>query len=391
VNVVDVVLILVAVAAAVHGLRLGALVQVCSFVGFVAGLALGLLLAVAVVPSIHSAPTRAALTLVFVLVPAIALGTGGRVLGAWGHGVVRRIHLGTVDSVLGVAVAVVAVLISAWLLANLLAQSRFSWLSAQIQQSDVLKEVQAIMPPVPGLLARAQGYLDDTGFPPVFADLGGPNASPVPVLSNAESTAVGARLAGSMVKVLGQACGYLQEGSGFVVAPGLVVTNAHVVAGEPATQVQVAGGTYRAKPIFFDPRFDLAVLKTSAPLGAPLPIDPSTVGRGVKGAVLGFPEDGPLVVGPAGVAANLTAIGRDIYNQGTVVRDVYQIDADVEPGNSGGPMVTPSGTVIGVVFSRSTVTTGVGYALASPGVLQRVREAERGPGTAVGTGACTSG
>jgi S1-C subfamily serine protease len=391
VNVVDIVLIVVAVAAAVHGLRLGALVQILAFAGFVAGLALGLLLAVAVAPSIHNAPTRAAITLVAVLVPAVALGTGGRVLGAWGHGAVRRIHLGTVDSVLGVGVAVVAVLISAWLLANLLSQSRLSWLSAQIQQSDVLKTVQTVMPPVPGLLTRVQGYLDNSGFPSVFADLGAPNASPVPVLSDSASNAVGSQVSGSMVKVLGQACGYLQEGSGFVVAPGLVVTNDHVVAGEPATQVQVAGGTYRATPIFFDPRFDLAVLRTSAPLGPALRIDPSTVGRGTKGAVLGFPEDGPLVVGPAGVAANLTAVGRDIYNQGTVVRDVYQIDADVEPGNSGGPLVTPSGTVIGVVFSRSTVTTGVGYALASPGVLQRVRDAEHGPGTAVGTGACTAG
>ena len=391
VDVVDIVLVVLAVAAAVHGLRLGALAQILTFAGFLGGLALGLVLAVNLAPHVHSSAMRAAVTLACVLVPAIVLGAGGRMLGAWSHDAVGRIHLGTADSVLGVVVAVGTLLVSAWLVASLLAQTQLSWLSSQIQRSDVLKAVQKVMPPEPGLLARAQGYLDDSGFPTVFADLGAPNAGPVPVLSTSASNAVGAKVSPSMVKVLGQACGYLQEGSGFVVAPGLVVTNAHVVAGEPSTQVQVAGGTYAATPIYYDPRFDLAVLRTPAPLGPPLSIDPSLVTRGTKAAVLGFPEDGPLVIGPAGVAANLTAVGHDIYNQGTVVRDVYQIDADVEPGNSGGPLGTPSGTVIGVVFSRSTVTTGVGYALASPGVLQRVKDAERGSGAAVSTEGCTEG
>jgi len=388
VDVVDIVLVVVVVAAAVHGLRLGALVQVLAFGGFLVGLALGLALAAAVSPSIHSAPVKASVTLVLVLVPALAFAVGGRVLGSWSHVAVRRHHLGGPDGVLGVAVAVVAVLFSAWLVANLLSQSRYTWLSAQIQRSDVLRAVEVVMPPVPNLVARAQSFLADSGFPSVFAQLVPPNAGPVPVLSGPALNAVALRAAGSMVKVTGQACGYLQEGSGFVVAPGLVVTNAHVVAGEPSTQVQVGGATYGATPVLFDPEFDLAVLRTSAPLGAPLRLDPGMVDRGTEGAVLGFPEDGPLRVGPAGVAASLTAVGRDIYDQGTVVRSVYQIDANVQPGNSGGPLIDTGGAVVGVVFSRSTVYSGVGYALASPGVLRRVQEAEARAG-AVGTGACT--
>jgi S1-C subfamily serine protease len=390
VDVLDIVLIVVVVAAAIHGLRLGALMQLLTFGGFLVGIGLGLLLAVLIASPIHQGDLRGVVTLLLVLGTAIVFGVGGRVLGGWSHIAVRRRHLGGLDGVLGVVVAVVSVLLSAWLVANLMAQSRYTWLNAQIQQSDVLRAVQRVLPPAPAEIAKVQSFLDDTGFPSVFAQFAPTPAGPVKLPTNSEAQAVGQRYSASMVKVLGQACGYLQEGSGFVVGKGLVVTNAHVVAGESATRIQVGGATYAATPVLFDPGFDLAVLRTSAPLGPSLPLDPTGVGRGTKAVVIGYPEDGPLTVGPAGVASSLTAEGRDIYNQGTVVRNVYQVDADVEPGNSGGPLLTPAGTVIGVVFSRSTVYTGVGYALASPGVLQRVHSAESSV-KAVSTQGCTEG
>ncbi|HVX22831.1 MAG TPA: MarP family serine protease [Acidimicrobiales bacterium] len=384
---VDVVLILVVVAAAVHGLRLGALLQVFTFGGFLLGMVLGMLLSVAIGSSIHSQGVRVAVVLLLVLGLAILFGIGGRVLGSWSTVAARRRHLGSVDSVLGVAVAVVAVLVSAWLVAYMLSQSRFVWLSSAIQRSDVLKAVDDVMPPPPDVFTPLQTFLSNSGFPPVFVGISPAPARPVATPSGSEADLIGSAAEGSMVKVLGQACGYLQEGSGFVVAPGLVVTNAHVVAGEPSTEVVVQGVPYPATAVLFDPNFDLAVLRTRAPLGPPLDLDPDEVGRGTQGAVLGYPKNGPLVIGPAGVASSLTAEGRDIYNKGTVVRSVYQVDANVQPGNSGGPVVQADGTVIGVVFSRSTVSADVGYALASPGVLARVQQAELRP-TAVSTGAC---
>jgi S1-C subfamily serine protease len=192
------------------------------------------------------------------------------------------------------------------------------------------------------------------------------------------------------VKVLGQACGYVQEGSAFVIAPGALLTNAHVVAGEPATSVVVDGQDYPATVVYFNPTYDLAVLRTTAPLAGSLTFDASTVPSGTQAAVVGYPEDGPLSVAPAAVAAQLTAQGRNIYNEGTVTRRVYQIDANVQPGNSGGPLVDASGQVIGVVFSRSTAYSGVGYALASPGVRARVLPAATRTAP-VTTGACTTG
>jgi len=387
---VDVVLIVVVVMAAVHGLRLGALVQVLTFGGFLLGILLGALLAAVVASSLHSGPVRAAITLGLVLGLAVLLGVTGRVLGTWSNASLRRHHLGRADSVLGVGVAVVAVLFSAWLVANVVGTStKSTWWDSQIQRSDVLRGIDAVMPPVPTVFAHVQAFLDNSGFPPVFVGLTPPSATPVPQPSGSQTKSIAAGAAASTVKILGNACGYVQEGSGFVVGPALVVTNAHVIAGEASTQVQVGSTSYPATPVLFDPKFDLAVLRTRAPLGPVLSLDQNEVPRGAQGAVLGYPEDGPLSVGPGAVSADLSAEGRDIYNEGLVVRSVYEIDAVIEPGNSGGPLVAPDGTVIGMVFSRSTVNPDVGYALASPGVLARVREAAFRT-SAVGTGACTS-
>jgi S1-C subfamily serine protease len=174
------------------------------------------------------------------------------------------------------------------------------------------------------------------------------------------------------------------------VGKGLVLTNAHVVAGEHQTDIEENGATYRASPVLYDPSLDIAVLRTSAPLGPPLRLDSQAVGRGTQGAILGYPEDGPLTVGSAGVMTQVAAEGRDIYNNGLVTRDVYEINATVRPGNSGGPLVGPDGSVVGVVFSRSTIYPNVGYALASPEVLQRVDQASSSTAT-VGTGTCVQG
>jgi S1-C subfamily serine protease len=170
----------------------------------------------------------------------------------------------------------------------------------------------------------------------------------------------------------------------------MVATNAHVVAGEADTQVLVDGNPYKATAVLFDPSFDLAILRTRAPLGPVLHIDPDLVARGTQAAILGYPEDGPLTVDPAGVTQEITATGRDIYNSGQVTRGVYALDANVRPGNSGGPLMAAGGEVIGVVFSRSTEYSTVGYALTSPGVLARVQLADSRT-QPVGTGQCTAG
>ena len=392
---VDLLIIGLMLLAAVHGLRLGALVQLLTFGGFFLGFLLGTVIWVPLLSSGHPDDvTRSVLVVSLVLFTACALGYAGRIIGTWSNVTVRRHHLGNVDAVLGVGVAVLAVLLSVWIVAAVILSpnSRFTSLGAAVNRSDILHSIDGVLPQAPSIFNDLQTFLNAQGFPQVFSTLTPPSTPSVSTPTNAETKALADPAVFSTVKILGTACSSEQEGSGFVVGPGLVATNAHVVAGESSgnTQVLLGNSAYSATPVLFDPDFDLAVLRTNAPLGPALTISPNLVPRGTQAAILGYPEDGGLSIGAAGVTEEVTAIGKDIYNNGSVTRGVYALDATVLPGNSGGPLLGAQGQVIGVVFSRSTVYQNVGYALTSPGVLARVQEAERHH-AAVGTGPCISG
>jgi S1-C subfamily serine protease len=378
--------------AAVHGLRLGALVQLLTFGGFWLGFLLGTFIWVPLLSFMHNQTARGIVTIVAVLITASALGVAGRVIGNWSNVSLRRHHLGHIDSAFGVLVAVVAVLLSSWLVASVISSpsSRYTWLSSAVARSDILHSIDEVLPQVPSVYGDLQNFLNTQGFPQVFSTLIPPTEGSVATPTNAQTQALANPAIFSTVKVLGTACGNEQEGSAFVVGPGMVATNAHVVAGEADTQVLVDGNPYKATAVLFDPSFDLAILRTRAPLGPVLHIDPDLVARGTQAAILGYPEDGPLTVDPAGVTQEITATGRDIYNSGQVTRGVYALDANVRPGNSGGPLMAAGGEVIGVVFSRSTEYSTVGYALTSPGVLARVQLADSRT-QPVGTGQCTAG
>ena len=301
VDVVDVVLIVLVVLAAVHGLRLGAVVQILTFGGFLLGLLVGGALAVLFVSSVHSATTRNAVTLLLVLGLGVLVGVAGRVIGSWGHLALPRVHLGTLDGVLGVGVAAVAVLLSAWLLASVLTQSSYSWVNSQIQRSDVLRaDRRRPAPGTPGSSPRCRRFLADPSFPSVFAGVSPTAAPPVAVPSSGTASTVAAGAARSTVKVLGEACGYVQEGSGFVVRPGLVVTNAHVVAGETVHPGR-RWGTWPIRPrrCCSTPTSTWRCCGPRAARARRSPSIPTRSGRGTQAAVLGYPEDG-ATVGDAG-------------------------------------------------------------------------------------------
>jgi S1-C subfamily serine protease len=223
----------------------------------------------------------------------------------------------------------------------------------------------------------------------VFAQFEPPAASPLPPPSDPAIRAAAARARPSTVKILDTACGELVEGSGFVVGAGEVVTNAHVVAGSNSQAVEDASGSHHAFAVAFDPKLDIAVLRVPGGLRDPrLPVTSAVVPRGTAGAVLGYPGDGPFTAASAVVLREESAVGRDIYGNGLTARDIYELQADVREGNSGGPLVDTRGAVIGVVFARSARTSGVGYALTTPPVLQRIAQAGSAP---VSTGPCTAG
>jgi len=390
---IDLLIIGLMVLAAVHGLRLGAIVQILTFGGFFLGFLLGTVVWVPLLSEGHGDLTRSVLVVSLVLFTACALGYAGQVIGTWSNATVRRHHLGNVDAVLGVGVAVVAVLLSVWVVAAVVLSpnSRFTSLDAAVARSDILHSIDGVLPQAPSIFNDLQTFLNDQGFTQVFSTLTPPSTPAVSTPTDAETRALADPAVFSTVKILGTACNSEQEGSGFVVGPGLVATNAHVVAGESngSTQVVLGNSSYNATTVFFDPDFDLAVLRTNAPLGPALTISSTLVSRGTQAALLGYPEDRGLTIGAAGVTEEVTAIGKDIYNDGSVTRGVYALDASVLPGNSGGPLLGPGGQVIGVVFSRSTVYPDVGYALTSPAVLTHVQQAEQRH-SAVGTGPCIS-
>jgi S1-C subfamily serine protease len=390
VNIVDLVVLVVVALAAVQGLRLGAIVQVLTYGGFWIGLFLGAFLASVTVRWSHAQSARTTLALVTMLGVAVVCGVAGRVIG---NLVFVRVHhglVGSVDSVLGLVVAVVATLLVAWLLASTLANSSSLALNSSIANSRILRSLDGVLPPPPSVFSRVQNFLSSEGFPPVFAQLAPVTAGPVTLPGSAQLQQAVDHAGGSIVKVIGDGCGEIQEGSGFVVAPGVVVTNAHVVAGIPNPVVEDGLGSHSTTVVSFDPSYDLAVLKVNNLSDPALSLDGSSVPRGTQAAVLGYPNGGPFSVVPAGVMDQFEAQGRDIYGQGLTERQVYEIQAVVRPGNSGGPLVEADGEVIGVVFSRSTTNSDVGYALTSPGVLTEVERAKTLT-AAVGTGPCTSG
>jgi len=185
----------------------------------------------------------------------------------------------------------------------------------------------------------------------------------------------------------------VQEGSGFVVAPGLVVTNAHVVAGTRSIRVEDPIGYHAAVVELFDPEFDLAILRVEGLPEPALTIDPNTVGRATKAVVLGYPEGGPLTADRAGVRSQLLATGLDIYGREPVrARRCTWSRPWVRPGNSGGPLIEPDGVVIGVVFSRSptsptSVTPPSAFAGESSSALRKCEVVPRfAPCQASGTG-----
>jgi S1-C subfamily serine protease len=389
VNLLDVFLVVVAVAALLHGLALGAVAQLISF----AGLAGGLALSVVVAPwlrSLSGDPTvRLGLVVGTLLVVPAVTTTLARTAGVGAWRLVQRARLGAVDAAGGAAIAVVATLLVAWLVAGMLSRLPDPTVTTEIQQSTILRRIDAVMPAPPAIFSRIGRLLDPLGFPDVFAQFEPTPPADLPPAADPVVRAAVERDAASVVRIEGAGCGDIQEGSGFVVAADMVVTNAHVVAGVARPVVLDGRGPHAATAVLFDPRLDVAVLRAADLAGRPLPLAPATVPRGTAAVVMGYPGGGPFRAGGAAVLARTEAVGRDIYGRGLAVRSIYQLHATIRPGNSGGPAVGADGAVIGVVFARSTSDPTLGFALTADEVEARIRPTLQRP-VPTATGGCAA-
>jgi len=385
VNGLDLFLLVLVVISGFTGYRRGFTLQAFGFGGLLVGLVVGALVAPAAAGIVES-PTARAGVAVLVLLAVAAIGNAA----GWFIGVHARdraaTRFGKADSVAGSAVAVVASLLAIWFIALNLANGPFPSVASEIRGSAVVRTLDAALPQPPSLLAQVRGLFNRFGFPDVFSGIPPLPAEPVDPPTQAEATAAAAAAASSTVQVIGPACDAIQEGSGFVAAEGYVVTNAHVVAGMDDPEIRSAAGASGAETVLFDPDLDLAVLAVADPPGPPLPLATEPLERGAPGAVLGYPQGGPLDARRAAVRRTIDAIGRDIYGRGEVERLVLELQTLVRPGNSGGPFVLPDGRVGGVVFAASSGDDDVGYAIASSEVddilqsaIGRTSEVDTGP------------
>jgi S1-C subfamily serine protease len=386
-NLIDLVIVVFLISSLFRGKEVGFVRQLCSTVGFFGGLWLGALLEPHLVHLAHSQISRSLITLCTTLGCAFILLMIGEYIGIVLKTKVYAKPLNKVDNIFGSGLAFISMLVGVWLSASILLSLPNPGLQTAVRGSRIVSLLTQELPPAPNIIADLGRLIDPNGFPQVFT---GTEPSPqdnVDVPSLGSLAAAVQKDQASVVKIEGQGCGGIVEGSGFVVKNNLVVTNAHVVAGIAEPFVFDNNGSHKATPIWFDPNLDLAVLQTSNLAGQPLVLTNATVARGTPGAALGYPGGGNFTAKPAAVMDEFTATGRNIYGQGETNRDVYELKADIIPGNSGGPLVAADGSVIGVVFAQSTVYNHVGYALTMNQVSGELKQAEARHQSA-STGSC---
>ena len=360
----DVLLVLVLVASLVNGYRSGLVRSLSGIAGIIAGGTVAFFLVPLIGPWIQAPEWRTPVT----LGAALVLVLGGFTVGeSIGHAIRRRAHrtrLRVVDRVLGAGVALVATDLVVSMLAFSIGALGVPFLSPAIASSGTVRTINELTPdPVERFLAQLRSSAVEDGLPRIVEAFTGPSPD-IPTVDTGSPALVTA--ARSVLKITGNAyaCGQNQSGSGFVVAAGRVVTNAHVVAGvsEPVVEVP-GGGALPGRVVYFDPVDDLAVIAVNGLTAAPLELT-GNLAPGTEAVTDGYPLGGPFDSDPAEVIS-VAAVGvADIYGQNPSPRQVYTLASDVQQGESGGPLLSLGGEVAGVIFAKAEDTPNVGYALA---------------------------
>jgi len=391
----DLILVVLAAAFAVAGYRQGFIIGVLSFAGFVGGVAIGAIFAPRISRALASSLNLQAFLAILVVFGAAVVG----MLLASGLGVAVRSRLSwrpatVLDSIGGAAVNVSAVLLVAWLIGSFVAYGPFPLISRQVNHSAVLQGVEKLVPSAALLLPEfspLRSLLTSGPYTQVFGALGA--ESPLNVAPPSNSVLKPRTLAlarGSVVKVEGIApsCSRQIEGSGFVIAPGRVITNAHVVAGvtQGPEVFTSRGAEFPAQVVLYDPQRDLAVLEVPG-LGATPLAFAGAAQPGAGAIVVGYPLNRRFTAVAARIGRVESADGPDIYQTTKVTRQIYPIRSVVQPGNSGGPLLAPDGRVYGIVFAAAVSVPDTGYALTAAEVAPDVRRGERNSAR-VSTGSC---
>lgn len=389
---VDLICVLTLVVACVIGVRRGLVASA----GTLIGLVVGGLLAVWLVPLLGSGLAaildspllRAAISAASVVSLVLVFGALGSAVGRAARRGVRRIRLSVVDRVLGGAVTVVATALVLLLVAQPVAALAPPAVSSAVASSRVLGWLDAATPAyVDSALADVGTLAIDEGLPRLGELLDVQTATTAPPVALDDPTLQAAAQSVARISGTAYACGVGLTGSGFVVGDGLIATNAHVVAGLDSALVELPGREAReGRIVYFDAVDDLAFIAVDAANAVPLALT-DALAPGDAAVVQGYPRGGPFTSTNAAVLSSGVAAIPDIYDGSSSSRQIFALAADVQPGNSGGPLLTATGEVAGIVFARGAEDAGRGYAMAA----SEIRPALGGVTAAtpsVSTGAC---
>lgn len=388
---IDVVLVLLVLAGGVAGFRQGLVAAGCSLLGAVVCALGALALAPVVVKDMDSGLARTAASMGLLAVGVLV----GEFIGGWAGRTLSEQITWTparaVDRTLGMLGQAVAVLALAWIVALPLASAPLPWLTAAIRNSTVLGAVDRVAPEgSAGLTEQLRALLNSTGFPDILGPLGATPIVDVPVPDEALlADPVVAAAAPSVLKIraTSESCQKSFSGTGFVIGPDHVLTNAHVVGGASAVGVEVDGALVAADVVAYDSEEDTAVLYVPGLDLPALTFDPQVQPAQADAIVLGYPLGGPFTVSAGRVRSVTELTGPDIYQSTTVQREVYLLRALVQPGNSGGPVLDADGEVIGVVFGAAIDDNETGFALTAAEVADTVAAGLSDTSPAA-TGAC---
>jgi S1-C subfamily serine protease len=371
-DLLDLALVVIAVAFAVSGYRQGFIVGSLSFIGFVGGAVLGAEFGPAISRAVVGGQTQQDVVAVILLVVFAIVGQFVfSSVGAYVRQAMTSPSSTVLDSIGGAGVSVLSMLLIAWAIGSVLTASSFEGVVKQVDDSVVLSTMDKIMPSqAKTMFGEFRRLLASGPFPQVFSGIGAAHLFSVSAPDPAVLNSSGYLAARSRVlKVDGTAlsCDRSIEGTGFVYAPDHVMTNAHVVAGvdQGLTVTSPTGVVHHdVKVVLYDPQVDIAVLYVPGLDLAPLQFDDQAQ-AGASAVVAGYPLNHTLTQVPARIGGTQNAVGPDIYQTGQVNRLIFEIRANVEPGNSGGPLLSPSGAVYGVVFAAAVDTSDTGFALTA--------------------------